>query len=104
MRSQRLATIDSPYHRLQRFFSSGLCPSVFTQLIVDKLVVLGQPMLSVLDRTHWQLGQTDLNLLCLGLMFQGVSIPLVSRSLRRPGNSHARERKQVMRQSLSGKK
>ena len=51
-----LATIDSQYRRLQRFFSSGLCPSVFTQLIVDKLVVAGQPMLMVLDRTHWQLG------------------------------------------------
>lgn len=96
-----LATIDSQYRRLQRFFSSGLCPSVFTQLIVDKLIVAGQPMLLVLDRTHWQLGQTDLNLLCLGLVFQGVSIPLVSRSLRRPGNSHTRERKQVMRQALS---
>ena len=57
-------------------------------------------MLLVLNRTHWQLGQTDLNLLCLGLVFQGVSIPWVSRSLRRPGNSHTRERKQVMRQAL----
>ena len=34
-----LATIDSQYRRLQRFFSSGLCPSVFTQLIIDKRVL-----------------------------------------------------------------
>ena len=54
-----------------------------------------------MDRTHWQLGQTDLNLLCLGLVFQGVSIPLMSLSLQRPGNSHTRERKQVMRQVLA---
>ena len=52
----------------------GLRLTVFTQLIVDKLVVAGQPLLLVLHRTHWQLGQTDLNLLCLGLVFQGVSI------------------------------
>ena len=96
-----LTKIDSQYRRLQRFFSSDLCPSVFTRLIVDKLVVAGQPLLLVLDRTHWQLGQTDLNLLCLGLVFQGVSIPLISLSLQRPGNSHTRERKQVMRQALA---
>lgn len=96
-----LTNIDSQYRRLQRFFSSGLCPSVFTRLIIDKLVVAGQPLLLVLDRTHWQLGQTDLNLLCLGLVFQGVSIPLMSLSLQRPGNSHTRERKQVMRQALA---
>ena len=72
-----LTKIDSQYRRLQRFFSRGLCPSVFTRLIVDQLVVAGQPLLLVLDRTHWPLGQTDLNLLCLGLVFQGVSIPLI---------------------------
>jgi hypothetical protein len=37
----------------------------------------------------------------LGLVFQGVSIPLISLSLQRPGNSHTREQKQVVRQALS---
>ena len=57
-----LACIDSQYRRLQRFFSSGRRPTAFTQLIVDKLVVAGHPLLLVLDWTHWQLGQTDLHL------------------------------------------
>ena len=54
-----LAQIDSPYRRLQRFFSSGFCPSVFTQLIVSKLVAPGQPQVLVMDRTHWTLGRTE---------------------------------------------
>jgi len=95
------AHIDSHYRRLQRFFNSGLSPSIFTQLIINKLVTTGQAVTLVLDRTHWQLGQTDLNLLCLGFVFQGVSIPLLSLSLQRPGNSHTREQKQIVRQALS---
>ena len=70
-----LAQIDK-YRRLQRFFSSALSPSVFTQLIVSKVVGPGQPQVLVMDRTHWKLGRTDLNLLCVGLVYQGVSIPL----------------------------
>ena len=89
-----------PASSVAAVFSSGLRTTVFTQLIVDKLVVAGHPLLLVLDRTHWQLGQTDLHLLCLGLVFQGASIPLISLSLQRPGNSHTREQKQVVRQAL----
>ena len=55
-----MAQIDSQYRRLQRFFSSGLSPAVFTQLIVSKLVRPGQPQVLVMDRTHWKLGRTDL--------------------------------------------
>ena len=41
----------------------------------------GQPHVLVLDRTHWTLGRTDLNVLCVGLVYQGVSIPLAYQSL-----------------------
>ena len=95
------AQIESHYRRLQRFFSSRVSPGIFTQLIVSKLVRPGQSVLLVLDRTHWMLGQTDLNILCLGLVYQGVSIPLEYRSLEKPGNSNTLERKQIMQQALT---
>ena len=82
------AQIESHSRRLQRFFSSRVSPGIFTQLIVSKLVRPGQSVLLVLDRTHWMLGQTDLNILCLGLVYQGVSIPLEYGSLPKPGNSN----------------
>ena len=71
-----MAQIDSHYRRLQRFLSSEVSPGVFTQLIVSKLVRPDQQQLLVMDRTHWKLGRTDLNVLCVGLVYQGVSIPL----------------------------
>ena len=65
------AQIDSHYRRLQRFFSSAVSPSVFTQLIVSKVVRPSQPQLLVMDRTHGRLGRTDQNVLCVGLVYQG---------------------------------
>ena len=44
---------------------------MFTQLIVSKLVRPGQPQVLVMDRTHWRLGRTDLNVLCVGLVHAG---------------------------------
>ena len=95
------AKIESQYRRLPRFFSSELSPSVFTQLIVSKLVRPGQPQVLVMDRTHWRLGRTDLNVLCIGLVHQGVSIPLEYQSLQKPGNSHTEERKRILTQVLA---
>jgi hypothetical protein len=82
------------------FFTSGLSPSVFIQLILNKLVVTGQTVTLVLDQTQWKLVTTHLNLLCLGLLYQGVSIPLIRQSLQRTGNSHTRDQKRMMRQGL----
>ena len=96
-----LAQIDSHYRRLQRFFSSGFSPSVFTQLIVSKVVRPDQPQLLVMDRTHWRLGRTDLNVLCVGLVYQGVSIPLAYQSLQKPGNSNTDERKRILTKALA---
>jgi transposase len=96
-----LAQVDSQYRRLQRFFSSEVSPAVFTQLIVSKLVRPGQQQVLVLDRTHWKRGRTDLNLLCLGLVYQGVAIPLEYQSLQKPGNSNTEERKQLLTQALA---
>ena len=91
----------SRYRRLQRFFSSGLSPAVFTELILCKIVRPGQQLFLTLtfDRTHWQLGQVDLNLLCLGLLYQGISLPLEYLSLGKAGNSNTAERKKLIRRA-----
>lgn len=91
-----MAQIDSHYRRLQRFFSSGFSPAVFTQLIISKVVAPGQPQVLVMDRTHWKRGRTHQNVLCVGLVYQGVSIPLVYQSLQKPGNSNTDERKHLL--------
>ena len=95
------AQIDSHYRRLQRFFSSNLSPQAFTELIVHRLVQPGKSLLLTLDRTHWKYGQTHQNLLCLGLLHKGVSIPIETCSLGKAGNSSTQERKQLLKKALS---
>ena len=95
------AQIDSPYRRLQRFFSRGFSPSVFTPLIVSKVVRPDPQPLLVMDRTHGRLGRTDRNVLCVGLVYQGVSIPLAYQSLPKPGNANTSERKCILTKVLA---
>ena len=56
---------------------SKLSLDVFTPLILEKVVKPGKQLFLTLtfDRTHWKFGQTHLNLLCLGVLHQDVSIP-----------------------------
>ena len=91
------AQVASTYRRLQRFFSGGLSPQVFTELIVQRLVKPGKPVFLTLDRTHWKRGQRHNNLLCLGILHKRVSVPMVSMSLEKAGNSHTKERKKLLR-------
>lgn len=95
------AKIESHYRRLQRFFASGLSYSIFAQPIAGQLVCPGKQVLLVLDRTYWTLGATHLNLLSLGILYQGVAVPLTYLSLHKPGNSNTQERKKVVEAALS---
>ena len=90
----------SRYRRLQRFFSSSVSPQVLSPLIVRRLLPKNQPavLTATMDRTHWVFGQTEENLLCLGLEFAGVSIPLESMSLGKAGNNNTEERKAIFAQ------
>ena len=95
------ATWMSRYRRLQRFFSSGLSPSPLSAFIVARLVPPGKVLFLSLpfDRTHWRLGRIDVNVRCLGLLYQGVSIPLESMALGKAGNSNTAERKKLFRRA-----
>lgn len=44
------------------------------------------------DRTHWQFGKLDLNILTLAIAYQGIAIPVYWLILRKAGNSNQRER------------
>lgn len=94
------AQVESHYRRLQRFFASAVPPDVFARLILARTAIPGQPLLLTLDRTHWKLGKTDQNILCLGILYQGVSIPFFYESLAKAGNSNTKERKRILTKAL----
>ena len=45
-----------------------------------------------IDRTNWQFGNQDVNVLCLTLHYQGLGIPILFELLDKKGNSNQQER------------
>src|SRR5258706_11000281 len=92
---------DSQYKKLQRFFRFFEVPYAdLAQCIVNLLGVEG-PWQLTLDRTNWKFGQTDLNILMLGIVHQGIAYPVIWIILPKAGNSHTDERITVLEIFLS---
>src|SRR4030095_16417593 len=87
---------DSQYKKLQRFFRFFELPYAEIAQLVVKLLGVAGPWTLTLDRTNWQFGQTDLNILLLGIVHQGIAYPLIWIVLPKAGNSHTDERITVM--------
>ncbi len=83
---------DSKYKKLQRFFRHFELPLAdIADLVVKLLGVEGAWTLS-LDRTNWKLGKVEINLLVLGIVYQGIAFPIVWLNLDKAGNSNTDER------------
>ena len=94
------AKILSKYKRVQRFFRwLKMDFALFAKAIV-KLMPLPDKWVLCLDRTNWKLGKTHINILVLGVSYHGFCIPLFWTVLNKAGNTHTKERIQVMQRFL----
>lgn len=91
------STTASHYKLLLRFFSieqtDQFCESVF--ILILSLLNVSSEHLS-LDRTNWKIGQKNINLLTLGLVWKKCFIPLCWIQLDKRGNSNYEERKALI--------
>ena len=92
---------DSHYKRIQRFLRFFELPLSVVALLIVKLLPIEGPFVLTLDRTNWQLGQTPLNLLVLGVAYKGVSFPVLWTVLEKKGNSNTAERIALMNQFIA---
>ncbi len=90
------AKSDSHYKRIQRFLRFFEVPYAVIALALVRLLPLAAPYVLTLDRTNWQLGQTPLNLLVLGIAYKGVAIPILWTVLEKRGNSNTQERTAII--------
>ena len=90
------AKADSNYKRLQRFLHHFELD--YTQLakVLMSLMDIPQPWVLSIDRTEWSLGLTRINILMLGVVKNGVAIPLLWTMLDKKGNSHSDERMDLL--------
>jgi hypothetical protein len=87
---------NSNYKRLQRFLRHFELN--YTQLakVFMALMDIPQPWVLSVDRTTWSLGLTQINILMLGVVKDGVAIPLLWTMLDKKGNSHSEERMDLL--------
>ena len=91
------ASEASSYKRLQRFFRSyELDEGTWARLLIHLLPNKPDQWLLSMDRTNWKFGQTEHNLLVLGVVYHGFCIPLFWRVLGKAGNSSTQERQEVV--------
>lgn len=91
---------ESNYRRIQRFFQDFEMD--FSQ--IGQLVISSIPQANfilTLDRTNWKFGKKEINILMLGLVYKGLSIPLCWELLDKRGNSSFRERKDIVSKGLA---
>jgi len=82
--------------RLQRFLDQHtlrydeISKFIFNLFFSDKKIYV------VIDRTNWFWGKAKLNLLTLGVAYEGVAIPLIWCVLNKAGNASAKEHSAVI--------
>lgn len=85
----------SGYNKLVKFFCTGQSEAILKgifRLIVMLLYVSEKEAILLIDRTNWELGKTEINLLVVGIVYKGILIPLVWTDLKKKGNSNTKER------------
>ena len=97
------AHVDSPVltasteRRLRRFFQHVRFDEALIARLVVRLMGLGnKPWELALDRTNWKFGRCEMNILMLGIVHNGVCVPLLWSLLPKAGNSNAGERIDLM--------
>ena len=95
------AQIASSYRRLQRFFQYVTLEGDWLALAVVRLLKLKAPWVLCLDRTNWQIGRHEVNILMLAIATQRFRVPLMWTVLDKAGASNQCERIVLMRRYLA---
>ena len=83
----------SRYRRIQRFFANfAIDFDMIAGFIFKLFFVQGGRWYLTMDRTNWQWGKSNINILTLAVVFKGIAIPLYWELLDKKGNSDASER------------
>ena len=68
---------------------------LIVKLIVS-LIPAKPPWYLTIDRTNWKFGRVDINILVLGIAYEGIAFPLLWTLLSKAGNSNTEERIALM--------
>lgn len=96
------AKVDSNYKRLQRFFRGfAVEQAVIARLVIRLLPIREEQWYLTMDRTNWKFGRLHINILLLGVAYQGIAFPLFWTLLDKAGNANTAERIELMERFLA---
>src|SRR5262245_31097012 len=87
---------ESNYKRIQRFLRKFELPYAQFAKFVVKLLRLEGPYTLALDRTNWQVGAVDVNILMLSIVHHDVGFPVAWLVSPWAGNSDLEQRKLLL--------
>jgi len=97
-----IAKTESNYRRIQRLFKEQKVDMDMTARLLSTVLPEDEKWVLTMDRTNWQLGKSNINLLVLAVAYQGMAIPLLwtflsdEKDIGKKGNSNATERQELI--------
>lgn len=92
----------SNYKRLQRLISGDTIDfDEIARFNYNQILSQKDSLYLVLDRTNWKLGRTDINILMLSAVHEGVVVPLYYELLDHQGNSDSAIRIKLMKRYIA---
>lgn len=93
---------SSRYRRLQRFFSTFIIDyDMIAGFIFKIFFIVDSKYYLAIDRTNWQWGKADINILTLAIIFKGTAIPIYWELLDKKGNSDTAERISLLQKFIN---
>lgn len=87
---------DSSLRRIQRFFASFNVDIELVSKILYALIPKDVKHGLTMDRTNWKIGKTNVNILVIGVVYEGIAFPLLFKMMDKFGNSNCVERIEIM--------
>jgi len=90
------ASTFSSLRRIQRFMANYILDTNIITRLIFALLPHKPPFRLALDRTNWKFGDKNINILVLGVVYQGVAFPVLFSMMNKRGNSSTAERIDLM--------
>jgi hypothetical protein len=71
------AKSGSSLRRIQRFMAEYLPDTDLIERLIFKILPHNPPCRPAMDRTNWKFGETNINVLTLAIVYDGVAFPIL---------------------------
>lgn len=91
------AEAASSLRRIQRLIAECVINTDLIARLILKLIPVKGPYSLSMDRTNWKFSNTNINILTLGIIYEGMAFPIVFKMMDKRGNSNTEERMELIR-------